>query len=266
MKKILITGATGTLGKALVPLLGQNYKLRLFSRKSRPKNLDSSVDWVQGELSAGTNIPLALNEIDIVVHAATSPSKHSRAVDRDGTRLLVDQALKQNVSHFVYPSIVGIDDIPLRYYQHKKSAEEYIASADIPHTILRTTQFHTLIDSGLTYFNKLPLVMLLPRYFKFQSIDPSEVAQRLASIIGGGAAGRLPGFAGPHIQSFDEMARQWFESRGEENKKCINLPIPGEIARAFREGKNTCRTCQSASTSWGEWLTLQYAKKRYENA
>jgi uncharacterized protein YbjT (DUF2867 family) len=177
----------------------------------------------------------------------------------------VDQACKQNISHFVYPSIVGIDDIPLAYYRHKKSAEEYIASADIPHTILRTTQFHTLIDSGLKYFNKLPLLMLLPRYFKFQSIDPSEVAQRLASIIGGGPAGRLPGFAGPRIQTFDDMAYQWFESRGEESKKCINLPIPGNVARAFREGQNTCQACQTASTSWEEWLTLQYAKKRYEN-
>ncbi len=265
MKTILITGATGTLGKSLVPLLGQNYQLRLLSRKPRPENLDKSVDWIQGNLADGTNLTLAVNEVDLIIHAATSPAKNPEKVDLKGTRQLVDLARKQKVSHFVYPSIIGVEQIPLQYYQYKQTAEDYIESSGVPFTILRTTQFHTLIDSGLKYFNKLPLLMLLPRYFIFQSIDPSEVAQRLVSLVGGGPGGRVPDFAGPRIQTFDEMAREWFEQQGEEAKKCVNLPIPGKIARAFRKGHNTCQSCQTASTSWQDWLRLQYAKKRYAN-
>lgn len=264
-KQILVTGATGTLGRSLVPILGQNYQLRLLSRKPRPDSLDSSLDWVKADLSSDTNISLALNDIDIIFHGATSPAGNSEAVDLEGTRKLVQEAQKNRISHFIYPSIIGIEDIPLAYYQHKKAAEEFITQSGIPYTILRTTQFHQLIDSGLTYFNKLPLIMLLPRHFRFQSIDPTEVARRFASIIGGGATNNIQTFAGPAIQTFGEMAGQWFEQRGEAVKKRINLPIPGQVSCAFREGRNTCAGCHTASTGWEEWLTLHYAKERRKN-
>jgi hypothetical protein len=57
-------------------------------------------------------------------------------------------------------SIVGIDAIQYRYYRRKLECEQIIERSNIPHTILRATQFHELIDWILTTLGRWPLVPL----------------------------------------------------------------------------------------------------------
>ncbi|MFN8567999.1 MAG: NAD(P)H-binding protein [Kouleothrix sp.] len=49
----------------------------------------------------------ALEGVDVVVHAASSPARNTRAVDVDGTRRLLKCAHQARVAHLVYVSIVG---------------------------------------------------------------------------------------------------------------------------------------------------------------
>jgi len=264
MRRILITGATGTLGRALIPQLAHRYTVRLLSRKSRPGSGDSAIEWFKADLADGRYLEQATLDVDVIIHAASNPSGDTKKVDVHGTRKLLEAAAANGVEHFVYPSIVGIDRIPYKYYSYKQQAEELVQESGIPFTILRSTQFHALINFGLGHFNKLPGVLAVPFSFKFQSIDAKEVARILADHVIQGPAGRAPDAGGPEVLSLKTMARQWLEARG-ESKWLMPLPVPGKTGKCFRRGENTCPGAKAGSTTWRDWLELQYARFRRQN-
>src|SRR5689334_16832542 len=101
MTTIVVTGASGNLGSALLPRLTPTYDVRPISRRARP-------GWVAADLASGTGVTDALQGADVVVHLASSPTK-TRATDVEGTRRLL--AAAGGVKHFLYMSIIGIDRV-----------------------------------------------------------------------------------------------------------------------------------------------------------
>jgi nucleoside-diphosphate-sugar epimerase len=147
------------------------------------------------------------------VHAASSPFRRTRQVDVEGTRLLLEAAKAAGVSHFMYISIVGIDRIPLPYYKHKLAAERLIEESGVPYSILRAPQFFTLMDDILRNLLRFP-VGVYPAGFKFQPIDPGEVAERIVQQVAAGPGGRLAEIAGPEVRNAGELARAWLKASG----------------------------------------------------
>lgn len=251
--KVLITGGTGTLGRALVgAVMSAGHAVRVLSRRPRPQAAPADVEWAQGDIASGHGLRAALVQVDAVLHAATDPRK-SELVDVKGTRHLVDEARASGIAHIVYVSIVGIDDIPYSYYKRKREAEEIIKSSGVPHSILRATQFHSLLNGFVSRAARLPAVMLLPTDFKFQSLAESEAADRLAKCLNDGPRGRVADFGRPEVLSLGEMAESWMKVTG-VRKKLIRLPLPGAVAAGFRAGKNTTREGPRGVTRWREWL------------
>ena len=135
MTQTLVTGATGTLGTALRPrLTAAGHAVRAASR-SPPEETDENLDWIELDLTEGASLESALENIDVVVHTATAPQGDTAAVDVRGTKRLLEAAEVVGVEHFLYPSIVGIDDIPFPYYEHKVAAETAVTESEIPTTI-----------------------------------------------------------------------------------------------------------------------------------
>src|SRR5207249_6340376 len=151
-----------------------------------------------------------------------------------GTRRLLTYARHAKVSHFLYVSIVGIDRIPYYYYKHKLAAESLVERSGVPYSIMRATQFHSLIDMLLRPRTRLPFV-LLPLDFKFQPIDPGEVADYLLAWVKSGPAGRLPDIGGPDVRTPGALARSWSAVRGLRTP-LVNLPLPAHTAQGFRPG------------------------------
>ena len=59
--KILVTGGTGTLGKKFVEEADKTgYEIRIFSRKPKPENSPSEIEWASGDLVTGQGLPQAL--------------------------------------------------------------------------------------------------------------------------------------------------------------------------------------------------------------
>ena len=82
---------------------------------------------------------------------------HTWQIDVDGTRRLLDAAREAHVSHIVYISIVGIDKVPYAVGKAKLAAEELIQQSGIPWSILRATQFYSILDGLLQFMTKPPL-------------------------------------------------------------------------------------------------------------
>ena len=259
MMRILVTGGTGVLGRETVDAVeAGGHAVRVGSRGSRRAGAPAAREWAVMDLAAGSGIDEAVAEVDVVIHAASDP-KRSQAADVDGTRALVEACRRRGVGHLVYVSIVGIDRIPVRYYQHKLAAEGIVAAGGVPWSILRATQFHPFIDQLLAGAARVPLVMPLPAGFQVQSVDVAEVARRLLRCVEAGPGGRLPDFGGPEAMTLRDAARLWREARG-VRKPVLPLPLPGRAAAALRAGANTVPVGEHGTLRWSDWLHASHGR------
>ena len=259
--RVLVTGGSGSLGREVVEAaIGRGHIVRVASRRSAPVGLPQSREWAQMDMESGNGIAAALTGVDAVIHAATDPRRPD-VVDVSGTRVLVAAARDARVQHLVYVSIVGIEHIPVKYYAAKLAAEEIVRRGSVPFSILRATQFHSFADQILTGLARVPLVLPVPRGFGLQSVDTSEVAQRLMRCIEAGASGASLDFGGPEVMTLAEAADQWKRARG-IRKPIIQLPVPGRVAAALRAGKNTVSGGERGKISWSEWLATHVASNQ----
>lgn len=251
--RILITGGTGSLGRHLVRAsLSAGYDVCIMSRQPRAQDRRERVEWAQADFATGEGLRAAVEQADAIIHAASDP-RRSQVVDVDGTRRLVEAARTANVSHLVYISIVGVDVIPYSYYRRKLEAERIIESSGVHATILRATQFHSFVDFLISKAARVPFLLPLPTEFRFQSVEESEVAERLIACLADGPRGRVTDFGGPEVLTLGEMAKAWSELKG-VRKSIVRLPLPGAVAAAFRDGKNTAPQGERGRISWREWL------------
>jgi uncharacterized protein YbjT (DUF2867 family) len=258
MQRILVTGGAGGFGGALVPQLAeQGYTVRVMSRRAAPAAAPG-LEWAQADLTTGAGLARALAGVDIVAHAASSPFKHTWETDVEGTRRLLAAAREAGIAHIAYISIVGIEHVPYQYYRAKLAAEALVRDAGLPWSILRATQFHTLIDMFLRQADRLP-IMPLPTDFLFQPIDTGEAAARFAAALAAGPSGRLPDIGGPEVLTLGAMARAWLKARG-KSRRIIHMPLPGAFAAAMRQGRLTTPGQRHGLISWADWVGGTYAQ------
>ncbi len=251
MQQILVTGGAGRLGRLVVKHLSQaDYPVRGMSRRASPGEDWPGAEWKQADLVTGAGLPRAVQGMDVVVHTA---GKGTWQVDVEGTRRLLDAAREAGVSHVVYISIVGIDTVAYAYGKAKFACEDLIEHSGIPWSILRATQFHYLIDLVLHALTRLPLVALVPTDLLLQPVAEEEVAGRLCEIVQAGPSGRLPDMGGPQVYTSGELTRIWLKQHG-MHRVILPIFLPGKMARALRQGGNTCPQQATGTISWEAWL------------
>lgn len=256
MTRTLVTGATGTLGTALrTALVNAGHSVRAASR-SPPAETGRDVDWVALDLVEDVGIASALADVDVVIHAATAPQGDTRAVDVTGTKRLLEAAADAGVENFVYPSIVGIEDVPFSYYEQKRAAETIVEESPAPTTIVRATQFHSFVAGIFDSLSKLP-VWPLPTKMQVQPVDVSEVADTIVDSATGTASGRTDPIGGPEVHSVGELARTYRDARG-LRRPILRFPMPGGTAAAFRTGEATCPDHAVGTVTWEQWLAERY--------
>ena len=145
-REVLVTGATGTLGRKLVgAATAAGHHVRAMSRRSHVGY--TGVHWSQGDLLANTGIDAAVDGVDVIVHCATQGTgdkdvtstaepHHSGAQGRRRShRLCLDRRHRpQSHCPTTKPSCASS-----ARWKHRVSA----------HTVLRATQFHDLINDDL---------------------------------------------------------------------------------------------------------------------
>jgi len=229
MSTILVTGGTGTLGRALVPrLAAPGRQIRVLSRRPRPSSAEPDA-WATGDLRRNQGIEEAVAGASVIVHCATAARGDDAAA-----RNLIGAARRAGAPHLVYISIVGVDRVPFSYYRTKLRTERLVSESGLPWTVLRTTQFHDLILLACTALARLP-VMLVPARTSFQPLDAGEVAERLAQLAVAPAAGRVPDMAGPQVRATTDLARTYLRASG-RRRPVRPVWLPGAAAAGFRRG------------------------------
>jgi uncharacterized protein YbjT (DUF2867 family) len=247
---ILVTGATGTLGREVVArLLAGGHGVRVMSRRPRPAGDTKEYEWAVADLTIGHGVAEAMAGVRTIVHCASGSSGQQK--EADITRTLVEAARRAGSPHLVYISIINIDLVPLAYYRGKLASEKLIEESGIPFTILRAAQFHDLVQSLFAGAARLP-VMPLPAS-RLQPIDVGEVADRLVELALGEPRGRVRDLAGPEIRNTGDLARAYLRITG-KRRPVWTLKLPGKMFRALREGRNIARDPDRGTATFESWL------------
>lgn len=252
---VLVTGGTGTLGRHVVlQLTKAGHHARILSR--HPKG---DTDSVRGDLATGAGIEKALDGMDTIIHAASAtiePLK-GRATDVLGTRRLLALARDASIRHVVFVSIVGMEGVAYPYYETKLAAEAVVRENIAPWSILRATQFHQLMEIFLKILTTLPGLATAPYGWKFQPVDPREVAERLVEVVQHEPAGMLPNFGGPEVRDFKSIAASWLAAR-KSKRRLVNLWLPFKFSRQFAEGRLLCPDHKDGTITFERYLAEKY--------
>ena len=233
-------------------LVTAGHSVRVLSRQDDPA-LPHGASAYRGDLNTEEGLDAACAGAEVLIHCASAPFGRQRKTNIEGTRAMAEAVRRTGtVEHVIYPSIVGCDRIPLRYYKTKAAAELVIAHFKAAWTVQRCTQFHDLIYNALDRVGRLPTTPL-PRGISFQPLDTGETADRFVELVGSGPAGRADDVAGPEVRSVDDLAAEYLQRTGRQ-PRLLPLPVGGKVAAAFRAGHHIDPDRAHGRITWEDFL------------
>lgn len=129
MKKVLVTGATGFLGKYVVEeLVEHGYQVRAFGRNRTigQSLVNASVTFIQGDLTNQEDLTKACQELDMVVHAGAlstvwGPWEDFYQTNVLGTKYVLEACREAKIERLVYVSSPSIYAAPRDQLDIKES-------------------------------------------------------------------------------------------------------------------------------------------------
>ena len=192
---ILVTGATGFIGRALVRHLSQSgQQVRVLLRPSPhspriPKGVPVEVAVVS--LNDERGVRAALRGVDHVYHLASAGSQGRRGnlitTDVEGTRNLAQASRDAGIQRLIFLSHIGADRASAFPIQKSKGiAEEHIRRSGVPYTIIRTSVVFGPEDRFTT--NLTGLLRAVPFFFPIPSdgrtlLQPLWVEDLVTSLV-----------------------------------------------------------------------------------
>jgi uncharacterized protein YbjT (DUF2867 family) len=241
---IAVLGGAGMLGKRVVEQLrARDHTVKVLSRHSSEHPVD---------LTTGDGLSDALIGCDVVVDASNDTSRHADRALVQGSRRLLIAEKAAGVRHHVCVSIVGCDRVPVGYYGVKLAQEGIVEGEKIPWSIVRSTQFHEfavrLFAAAARWY-----VLPIPRA-RVQTVAVGETAHAIADVCEQPPCLRRINVAGPEILAARELALAWKTHSG-HRAVLIEIPLPGKLGRALREGALTCeRPDIRGKLGFRDWL------------
>jgi len=207
----LVTGATGSLGRRIVEQLReQNMPVRAFVRlTSNYDNLeDRGAEIFIGDLREAGDIAKACQGVKYIISSHGSGSD-AQALDYRANIQLIDLAKANQVEHFVFISVLGVDrayqDSPT--FKAKREVEKYLIRSGLNYTILRPSGFANNLIPLAERFRDTGLYLLIGNNQNRSSIvstdDLAKVA--IASVSTEAARNQIFAVGGPDILKREDI-------------------------------------------------------------
>ena len=225
--KVLLTGATGYIGKRLLPVLCDlGYHVvccvRDESRFNPPEYLRNQITIIELDLlkeDTLENIPNDIEGAFYLVHSMSSSSDYEK-LEADSANNFMQAVSKTTIKHVVYLTGIINEDELSKHLASRKRVETILSSGDFNFTALRAG---IIIGSGSASFEiirdlveKLP-VMVTPKWLntRCQPIGISDVIQFLSkTLFNKDTYNANYDIGGPDILTYKQMLLEFANVRG----------------------------------------------------
>jgi NADH dehydrogenase len=259
LRVLLLTGATGLIGSALLPrLTAGDRPVRCLVRD--PRKLGGERVRVQialGDLSDPPSFRNALRGVDTVVHLAAAirdqPSGSIEELNAIATWRMVEAARRAGVGHFVFLSAQGVSaHSRARFMRAKALAEGAVADSGMRHTIFAPSIVYAPGDVFLTLLERMALLPVVPisgsGRAQFQPMWAQDVASCVMAAIERPDGSARYELSGPETLSYDEIAELVLRAAGRQ-RPLIHVPL-ALVSRSLRLLETLLRS--KAFATWDE--------------
>jgi uncharacterized protein YbjT (DUF2867 family) len=234
---ILLTGATGTIGSALLRrLTGKGEPVRCLVRD--PRRLGDHRVRVQialGDLADPPSFRHALRGVHTVVHLAAAirdePHASIEELNAVATLRLVRAAERAGARRFVFFSAMGArHHSRTRFFRAKALAREAVEGSSLETTVFSPSIVYTPGDPWLTLLERFSYLPAIPvsgsGRASYQPIWAEDVADCVvAALMASGPRKRSFELAGPETLSYDEIVRVAMRPTG-RRRRLVHIPLP----------------------------------------
>jgi uncharacterized protein YbjT (DUF2867 family) len=235
---ILLTGASGTVGRALLPLLlGAGQDVRALVRDPRGLGRHRvDVQIALGDLARLGDRHLqrqALRGVDTVVHlaAAIRDEPHARVEELNGlaTARLLRAAERAGVERFVFFSALGASEFQrTRFFRAKALAEKAVVTSPLATTVFAPSIVYDPRDRWVRLMKRLALLPAIPisgsGEAMFAPIWAHDVARCVVSSLERDTRSARYELAGPQVLSYDEIALAVARAAGRQ-RSLVHVPL-----------------------------------------
>lgn len=180
---ILITGAGGKTGRAVVKAMANAESVRAFVHHHEQEFALSSIGAehvIVGDMRDENAIRLALRGVRAVYHICPNMSPDEVTI---GT-LLINESLKAGVEHFVYHSVLHPQTEKMVHHWQKMRVEEMLFESGIPFTILQPAPYMQNFLPGLQQVLEEGILRVpYSIHSKFSFVDLADVAVVAATVF-----------------------------------------------------------------------------------
>jgi uncharacterized protein YbjT (DUF2867 family) len=213
--KVVVFGATGTIGAALVTVLTADHDVTAVSRSPEENEDEYGVRWVRADVDDEQSVARAMEGAEVayyLVHSLGQAGFEER--ERRNADGFARAAENAGLRQIVYLGGLGDDADDLSpHLRSRRETEQRLAAGAVPVTTLRAGM---VIGRGSAAFetiaalvDRLP-AMILPRWAKTatQPIALVDVVRYLAGVCGNeDAFGQTYDVGGPEVMSYADMIR-----------------------------------------------------------
>ncbi|MDQ1165538.1 SDR family oxidoreductase [Flavobacterium sp. SORGH_AS_0622] len=224
--KILLTGATGYIGKRLLPLLLSHGNevvccVRDKSRFHLPENFINKIEVVEVDFldpESIKNIPDDIDAAYYLIHSMSGASNYDE-LESISANYFIEKINQTNAKQIIYLSGIVNDQSLSKHLSSRKAVEEILKTASVPSTVLRAG---IIVGSGSASFeiirdlvDKLP-IMITPKWLntKCQPIAISDVLEFLIrSLLNPLTYNQSFDIGGPDVLTYKEMLLEFAKAK-----------------------------------------------------
>jgi NADH dehydrogenase len=260
---LLLTGATGSIGSRLLPLLLEaDEQVRCLVREPRrlgERRVDVQIALGDlGEMSDPYLVRQALRGVDTVVHLAATirdqPRHRIEELNGLATIRLLRAAERSGVRRFVFFSALNASSAQrTRFFRAKWVAEQAVLSSQLDSVVFAPSIVYDRSDPWVTLLRRFSFLPVMPvsgdGQARFQPIWAADAARCVVAALRADAGRDRYELAGPETLTYDDMSDLVSRAAGRP-RPLVHVPLPlirsGLLATRSLFGESVFATWEEA--------------------